>query len=97
MQEVASRLGLTQDTVQHFGLNEDVNRVLLVADVLVYASYQEEQSFPSLVVRAMSFGIPIVTPDFPIMKKYVSTPEVYDYLFIYFYLFMDLFFPKKRP
>ncbi|KAL0680574.1 hypothetical protein Bca4012_047421 [Brassica carinata] len=72
VQEVASRLGLTQDTVQHFGLNEDVNRVLLMADVLVYASSQEEQSFPSLVVRAMSFGIPIVTPDFPIMKKYMA-------------------------
>ncbi|CAN6846812.1 unnamed protein product [Brassica oleracea] len=70
VQEVASRLGLTQDT--DFGLNEDVNRVLLMADVLVYASYQEEQSFPSLVVRAMSFGIPIVTPDFPIMKKYMA-------------------------
>ncbi|KAF3539059.1 hypothetical protein F2Q69_00018395 [Brassica cretica] len=72
VQEVASRLGLTQDTVQHFGLNEDVNRVLLMSDVLVYASSQEEQSFPSLVVRAMSFGIPIVTPDFPIMKKYME-------------------------
>lgn len=73
MQEVASRLRLTQGTVQHFGLNEDVNRVLLMADILVYASSQEEQSFPPLILRAMSFGIPIITPDFPVMKKYVST------------------------
>lgn len=73
MQEVASRLGLTEGTVRYFGLNEDVNRVLLMADILVYASSQEEQNFPPLIVRAMSFGIPIITPDFPVMKKYVST------------------------
>ncbi|KAF8075433.1 hypothetical protein N665_1094s0013 [Sinapis alba] len=72
VQEVASRLGLTQDTVRHSGLNEDVNRFLLMADILIYASSQEEQDFPSLIVRAMSFGIPIITPDFPIMKKYMA-------------------------
>lgn len=72
VQEVASRLGMTQGTVRHFGLNEDVNRVLLMADILVYASSQEEQSFPPLIVRAMSFGIPIITPDFPVMKKYMA-------------------------
>ncbi|KAG2310201.1 hypothetical protein Bca52824_021758 [Brassica carinata] len=72
VQKVASRLGLTQDTVRHFGLNEDVNRVLRMADILVYASSQEEQDFPSLIVRAMSFGIPIITPDFPIMKNYMA-------------------------
>ncbi|CAH8324439.1 unnamed protein product [Eruca vesicaria subsp. sativa] len=70
--EVASRLGLTQDSVRHFGLNEDVNRVLLMADILVYASSQEEQNFPPLIVRAMSFGIPIITPDFPAMQKYMA-------------------------
>ncbi|AED90750.1 UDP-Glycosyltransferase superfamily protein [Arabidopsis thaliana] len=72
VQEVASRLGLTEGTVRHFGLNEDVNRVLRMADILVYASSQEEQNFPPLIVRAMSFGIPIITPDFPIMKKYMA-------------------------
>lgn len=76
MQEVASRLGLTEGTVRHFGLNEDVNRVLLMADILVYASSQEEQIFPPLIVRAMSFGILIITPDFPVMKKYVSTLKI---------------------
>ncbi|CAN8257166.1 unnamed protein product [Cochlearia groenlandica] len=72
VQEVALKLGLSEGTVRHFGLNEDVNRVLLIADILVYASSQEEQNFPPLIVRAMSFGIPIITPDFPVMKKYMS-------------------------
>lgn len=71
MQQVASRLGLTQGSVRHYGLDGDVNGVLLMADIVLYGTSQEEQGFPSLIIRAMTFGIPVITPDFPIMKKYV--------------------------
>ncbi|XP_019058423.1 PREDICTED: uncharacterized protein LOC104816682 [Tarenaya hassleriana] len=72
LQEVTARLGLKEGTLQHFGLNEDANGVLLMADIVVYGSSQEEENFPPLVIRAMSFGIPIITPNFPIMKKYMA-------------------------
>ncbi|KAJ0103599.1 hypothetical protein Patl1_05986 [Pistacia atlantica] len=71
LQEVASRLGLLQGSIRHYGLNTDVNSVLLMADIVLYGSSQVEQGFPSLIIRAMTFGIPVITPDYPIIKKHV--------------------------
>lgn len=48
-----------------------MNSVLLMADIVVYGSSQIEQGFPPLIIRAMSYGIPLIAPDFPIVKKYV--------------------------
>lgn len=69
---MASRLGLLDGSVRHYGLNTDVNSVILMADIVLYGSDQDVQGFPPLLVRAMTFGIPIIAPDFPILKKYVS-------------------------
>ncbi|XVE99174.1 hypothetical protein REPUB_Repub03eG0174500 [Reevesia pubescens] len=85
LQQVASRLGLTQGSVRHYGLDGDANGVLLMADIVLYGSSQEEQGFPPLIIRAMTFGIPIITPDFPIMKKYVVDGA------------HGAFFPKHHP
>ncbi|XP_048231729.1 uncharacterized protein LOC8281295 isoform X2 [Ricinus communis] len=71
LQDVASRLGLLHGFVRHFSLNGDVNGVLLMADIVLYGSSQDEQGFPPLIIRAMTFGIPVIAPDIPIMKKYV--------------------------
>lgn len=71
LQEVASRLGLLDGSVRHYGLNTDVNSVILMADIVLYGSDQDVQGFPPLLVRAMTFEIPIIAPDFPILKKYV--------------------------
>ncbi|XP_041022007.1 uncharacterized protein LOC121263265 isoform X2 [Juglans microcarpa x Juglans regia] len=71
LQEVASRLGLLPGSVRHYSLNSDVNSVLLMADIVLYGSDQDGQNFPSLLIRAMTFRIPIIAPDFPIFKKYV--------------------------
>ncbi|TYH73379.1 hypothetical protein ES332_D05G325000v1 [Gossypium tomentosum] len=71
LQQVASRLGLPQGSVRHYGLDGDTNGVILMADIVLYGSSQEEQGFPPLIIRAMTFGIPVITPDFPIVKKYV--------------------------
>ncbi|KAJ9175462.1 hypothetical protein P3X46_014013 [Hevea brasiliensis] len=71
LQEIASRLGLVHGSVRHYGLNGDVNSMLLMADIVLYGSSQDEQGFPPLIIRAMTFGVPIIAPDIPIMKKYV--------------------------
>ncbi|XWS75245.1 hypothetical protein CRYUN_Cryun01aG0069000 [Craigia yunnanensis] len=85
LQQVASRLGLTQGSVRHYGLDGDANGVLLIADIVLYGSSQEEQGFPPLIIRAMTFGIPVITLDFPIMKKYVVDGV------------HGVFFPKHHP
>lgn len=77
MQEVASRLGLLHDAVRHYGLNGDVNSVLLMADIVLYGSSQDVQGFPPLLIRAMTFGIPVIAPDFPVLKRYVSSLKLF--------------------
>ncbi|KAF5742581.1 hypothetical protein HS088_TW09G00632 [Tripterygium wilfordii] len=71
LQEDVSRLGLPPGYVKHYALNSDVNSVLLMGDIVVYGSSQDEQGFPPLIIRAMTFGIPVVAPDNPIIKKIV--------------------------
>ncbi|KAG6763474.1 hypothetical protein POTOM_030891 [Populus tomentosa] len=72
LQEVVSGLGLHHGSVCHYGLHGDVNSVLLMADIVLYGSSQNEQGFPPLLIRAMTFGTPVIAPDIPILKKYVD-------------------------
>ncbi|WJX13919.1 hypothetical protein P8452_04253 [Trifolium repens] len=71
LQEVASRLGLPHGSIRHYGLNGDVNSVLLIADIVLYGSAQDVQGFPPLLIRAMTFEIPVIAPDFPVLRKYI--------------------------
>ncbi|KAH7839855.1 hypothetical protein Vadar_009711 [Vaccinium darrowii] len=71
LQEIATRLGFHHGSVRHYGMNGDVNRLLLMADIVLYGSSQDVQGFPPLLTRAMSFGIPVIAPDYPVIKKYV--------------------------
>lgn len=58
-------------------MNGDVNGLLLMADIVLYGSSQDVQGFPPLLTRAMSFGIPVIAPDYPVIKKYVSSAGKY--------------------
>ncbi|XP_023550213.1 uncharacterized protein LOC111808462 isoform X1 [Cucurbita pepo subsp. pepo] len=71
LKEIASRLGLPDGSIIHYGLNGDVNNVLMMADIVLYGSAQEIQSFPPLLIRAMSFEIPIMVPDLPALRNYI--------------------------
>ncbi|CAA7410594.1 unnamed protein product [Spirodela intermedia] len=72
LQDVASRWGFPDGFVKHYGFDGDADGVLLMADVVIYGSMHDEQSFPPLLVRAMSLGIPIIAPDLPIIDKYIT-------------------------
>lgn len=71
LQDVASHLRLLSGSLRHYDMTGDVNGLLLTADIVLYASAQEEQAFPALLTRAMKFGIPVVAPDIPAIQKYV--------------------------
>nr|GLL23373.1 uncharacterized protein LOC109187967 [Ipomoea trifida] len=71
LQDVATRLGLDQGSLYSYGVNSDVNGLIMMSDIVLYSSSQDEQSFPPLLIRAMSFGIPIVASDYPVIRKYV--------------------------
>ncbi|KAK9064050.1 hypothetical protein SSX86_017922 [Deinandra increscens subsp. villosa] len=75
LQDIASHMGLRRDSVRHYGLDGDVDEMLLIADIVLYGSSQDEQGFPSLITRAMTFGVPVIAPDYPIISKYVVDGE----------------------
>lgn len=58
--------------MKHIAPAEDTERTLSVADLVIYASFREEPSFPNTLLKAMYLGKPIVAPDLPMIKKYVG-------------------------
>lgn len=81
VQEIASHLGFPDDSIKHYSMDNDVNSVLLMADVVLYGSFKDEQGFPSLLIRSMSFEIPIIAPDLTVIKKYVSLEHVISFAY----------------
>ncbi|KAL3649966.1 hypothetical protein CASFOL_006369 [Castilleja foliolosa] len=71
LQDAAARLRLNQGSLKHYGLDSDVNGIIMMADIVLYGSPQDVQGFPPLLTRAMSFGIPVIVPDYPVIRKYV--------------------------
>lgn len=65
-------MGVPDGSLRHYGIDNDVNGLILMSDIILYGSSQDEQGFPPLLTRAMSFGVPVVAPDYPVIKKYVS-------------------------
>ncbi|KAJ4952515.1 hypothetical protein NE237_029347 [Protea cynaroides] len=72
LEAIALNLGYPKGSVRHFGIDEDVNGFLCTADLVIYGSFLEEQSFPDILVRAMCFGKPIIMPDLSMIRKYVD-------------------------
>ncbi|XP_076932059.1 uncharacterized protein LOC143597437 [Bidens hawaiensis] len=75
LQDIAGHLGLRRGSVGHYGLDGDVDEMLLISDIVIYGSSQDEQGFPSLITRAMTIGVPVIAPDYPIITKYVVDGE----------------------
>ncbi|KAF7826114.1 Glycosyl transferase [Senna tora] len=70
LETMAHTLKYPRGTIKHITgeLNED--SVLGTADIVIYGSFLEEQSFPEILVKAMCFGKPIIAPDIPAIRKY---------------------------
>ncbi|KAL5718712.1 hypothetical protein ACHQM5_011589 [Ranunculus cassubicifolius] len=69
---IALKLGYPTGTVEHVGIEGDMNSYLSISDLVIYGSFLDEQSFPEVLVQAMCFGKPIIAPDLLIIKKYVD-------------------------
>ncbi|KAF3620090.1 Glycosyl transferase family 1 protein isoform 2 [Capsicum annuum] len=80
VEAIARNLSYPEGMVKHVAPAEDTDITLSVADLVIYASLREEQSFPNTLLKAMCFGKPIVAPDLPMIKKYVDD-KVNGYLF----------------
>ncbi|KAL5718897.1 hypothetical protein ACHQM5_011751 [Ranunculus cassubicifolius] len=72
VEAIALKLGYPTGTVEHVGIEGDMNSYLSISDLVIYGSFLEEQSFPEVLVQAMCFGKPIIAPNLLIIKKYVD-------------------------
>ncbi|XXG89937.1 hypothetical protein AAC387_Pa12g1822 [Persea americana] len=80
LEAIALKLGYPSGSVQHIGIDGDVNSFLSIADLVIYGSFLEEQSFPAILLQAMCFGKPVIAPDLSMIKKYIDD-RVNGYLF----------------
>ncbi|KAK9279941.1 hypothetical protein L1049_013625 [Liquidambar formosana] len=72
VEAIALNLRYPKGVVKHIAVNGDADSVLSVADIVIYGSFLEEQSFPDILIKAMCFGKPIVAPDLSMIRKYVD-------------------------
>ncbi|KAG6434398.1 hypothetical protein SASPL_106029 [Salvia splendens] len=80
VETIALKFRYPNDTVKHVAMDQNIDTVISTADLVVYGSFLEEHSFPSVLLKAMCFQKPIVAPDLPAIRKYVSD-KVNGYLF----------------
>lgn len=57
--------------MKHVPVDTDSDVALSMADLVIYGSFLEEQSFPQILVKAMGMGKPIIAPDLSIIRKHV--------------------------
>ncbi|KAE9605364.1 hypothetical protein Lal_00024805 [Lupinus albus] len=80
LETMAHSLKYPRGIIEHIAGDLNTDSVLATADVVIYGSLLEEQSFPDILMKAMCFEKPIVAPDIPMIRKYVDD-RVNGYLF----------------
>ncbi|KAG8391895.1 hypothetical protein BUALT_Bualt01G0234500 [Buddleja alternifolia] len=80
VETIALHLKYPNETVKHVVADEDADTVLSNADLVIYGSFLEEHTFPDILLKTMCLEKPIIAPDLPMVRKYVSD-RVNGYLF----------------
>ncbi|KAL1198121.1 hypothetical protein V5N11_001206 [Cardamine amara subsp. amara] len=80
IETISQNLTYPKDAVKHVSVAGNVDKILESSDLVIYGSFLEEQSFPEILMKAMSLGKPIVAPDLSNIRKYVDD-RVTGYLF----------------
>ncbi|CAN8248168.1 unnamed protein product [Cochlearia groenlandica] len=80
IETISQSLAYPKDAVKHVSVAGNVNRILESSDLVIYGSFLEEQSFPEMLMKAMSLGKPIVAPDLLNIRKNVDD-RVTGYIF----------------
>ncbi|KAJ9188273.1 hypothetical protein P3X46_003644 [Hevea brasiliensis] len=72
VEAIAVNLHYPRGAVKHIAIDGDAGSMLNAADIVVYGSFHEEQSFPEILIKAMCIGKPIIAPDLHMIRKYVD-------------------------
>jgi glycosyltransferase involved in cell wall biosynthesis len=65
-------MGFSAGSIRRYPFEHDISNLLLIADIVLHGSFNEEPIFPPLLLRAMSFGVPIIAPNISQITKHVS-------------------------
>jgi len=71
LESVALSVGFPRGAVEHVAAG-DKHNLLRTADLVIYGSCLEEQSFPSVLVQAMSLEKLVIAPDLAIVRKHID-------------------------
>ncbi|OEL21462.1 hypothetical protein BAE44_0017521 [Dichanthelium oligosanthes] len=71
LESVALSVGFPRGAVEHVAAG-DKDNLLGTADLVIYGSCLEEQSFPSVLVQAMSLEKLVIAPDLAIIRKHID-------------------------
>ncbi|XP_008791488.1 uncharacterized protein LOC103708367 [Phoenix dactylifera] len=80
LETIALEVGYPRGIVEHVVFDEDMNSFLGIADLVIYGSFLEEQSFPKVLMQAMNLGKLVIAPDLGMIRRYVDD-RVNGYLF----------------
>ncbi|KAL7125749.1 hypothetical protein ABFS83_14G137500 [Erythranthe nasuta] len=80
VETISLKLGYPNETVKRVTADRNTNTVINTADLVIYGSFLDEHSFPDILLKAMSLEKPIVAPDLPGIRKYISD-KINGYLF----------------
>lgn len=78
-QAIAQKAGYSSGLVEHIVISDDP-KYLGSANLVIYGSFLEEQSFPSILKHAMCLGKLIVAPDLDMIRKYVISVDAHFFL-----------------
>lgn len=71
VQTIATNLRYPVGMVKHLAFDENADSIVSIADLVIYSSFVEGQSFPNILLKAMCYEKPIIAPDLPVFRKYV--------------------------
>ncbi|CAA0830660.1 glycosyl transferase family 1 protein [Striga hermonthica] len=80
VETLSLKMGYPKETVMHVPVNENTDTVIRTAHLVIYGSFLDDHSFPNILLKAMCLGKPIIAPDLPTIRKYVSD-KVNGYIF----------------
>ncbi|KAG1367724.1 D-inositol 3-phosphate glycosyltransferase [Cocos nucifera] len=80
IETIALKVGYPRGIVELVVFDEDMNSFLGIADLVIYGSFLEEQSFPKVLMQAMNLGKLVIAPDLGMIRRYVDD-RVNGYLF----------------
>lgn len=71
LKAISSSMNYPKDIVKHADRDANANDVLRVANLVIYGSFLEEQSFPDILIKAMSYEKLVIAPDLSMIQRYV--------------------------